>query len=297
MVYSPLVVSTVVHVQGSSASNEDTYLLVEQQGLYAVVDGATSLVPYCGPNGESGGLAAARLVTEVLGHYAGQGANDPLPLVAVLKLANDELRTAMTAAGIDVSRPEERWGACVAAVRLHADYLEVAQIGDAVLALVQADGSVTLATPNQLVGVSRITRERCREANERVFSCANERHAFIREGLLANRQLANTQGGYGVLNGQPEAESFICSRRIRRESVQALLLMTDGLAFPGTEHEDGLGIPEVIAHVQLMGLASYAQWLLEQEQEDRACLRFPRAKVSDDKTGIWLSFVAPNVCR
>lgn len=293
MVYPPLVSRSVVHLRGSSPRNEDAYLLDDQQGLYAVVDGATSLVPYCGHNGESGGELAARIVTDVLGGNIRQGAHGPLPLAALLKEANDELQRAMNSAGIDVSRPEERWGACVAAVRLHADYLEVAQIGDAVLAVVQADGSATLATPNQLAGVSRITRQRCREVNERRFTCASERHAFIREGLLKNRHLANTLGGYGVLNGQREAESFIYSRRIQMKQAPSLLLMTDGLAFPGTENEDGLGALEVVAHVQRMGLANYAQWLQEQEQADSSCLRFPRVKASDDKTGIWLSFVAP----
>jgi len=174
-------------------------------------------------------------------------------------------------------------------MRLHFNYLEVAQIGDAVLALVTTDGSVSLATPNQLAGVSRITRARCREANEHQFSNPDERLAFIRQGLVANRQLANTPDGYGVLNGQKAAEHFIVSRRIPLQNVQAMLLMTDGLAFPGAKNEDELGVVEAVSHVQRKGLVNYALWLVEQEQADSACLRFPRVKVSDDKTGIWIS--------
>jgi len=37
-----------------------------------------------------------------------------------------------------------------------------------------------------------------------------------------------------------------------------------------------------------MGLAAYVNWLLGVEQEDSACRRFPRVKVSDDKTAIEL---------
>ena len=291
LVHSPLGTCSVVSIQGSSPHNEDIYVCDEQHGLYAVVDGATALSPYRGLGGESSGFLAARLVADVLMRNERQGANSSLPLDALLRQANDELGRTMLSAAIDVSCPLQLWGACVVAVRLHFDYLEVAQIGDAVLALVNTDGNVTLATPNQLAGVSRITRARCHEANERKFSSAGERLAFIRQGLLANRQLANIPNGYGVLNGQKAAENFIVSQRIPLQNVQAMLLMTDGLAFPGAKNEDELGVVEAVSHVQRMGLVDYARWLVEQEQADSACLRFPRAKVSDDKTGIWLEAV------
>jgi len=277
-----------VSIQGSKAQNEDALVCQPEQALYGVIDGATAVVPYVGSRGESSGFLAAHLIADSFMQNGRQRANGSLPLDALFRQANADLRAAMVTAKIDLARPEQLWGACAVLVRLGQDHIEVAQIGDAVLALLYNDSSITLATPNQLAAVSRITRGRCREAAERDFASLSERHAFIRQGLLTNRQLANRPGGYGVLNGQVEAEYFIVSRRIPLHNVKALLLMTDGLAFPGAESDDELGVDEVVKHVQRMGLAAYVNWLLGVEQEDSACRRFPRVKVSDDKTAIEL---------
>ncbi|MBT9156584.1 MAG: hypothetical protein DDT37_01571 [Firmicutes bacterium] len=299
MVYPPLKLSAALSRQGSAAHNEDAYVCEPAWGFYAVIDGATSVVPYRVPEGMTGGWLAAQVVALVLRQNARQRALCSLPLNAVLALANDALGQAMQDADIDTTQPENLWSACAAVVRLSDTYLEIAQIGDAVVEILYADGRAVLATPDQLATVSETTRQKCIEARAAGCNSPSELMDFLRPHLVANRRLANRPGGYGVLNGMPAAADFIFSQRIPLADITGVLLMTDGLRTKGTvpfvrDEADGLGVEAVVKHVHSMGLAGYISWLLSLEQEDSTCLRYPRVKVSDDKTAIWLSRLNPH---
>jgi hypothetical protein len=55
-----------VSIQGSGEWNEDALIVRERDGLFGVVDGATSLVPFRAPSGETGGVLAARITAETV---------------------------------------------------------------------------------------------------------------------------------------------------------------------------------------------------------------------------------------
>lgn len=66
-----------------------------------------------------------------------------------------------------------------------------------------------------------------------------------------------------------------------------LILMSDGFASLVTDY--GRYTAETLASaIRERGLGPLAQELRQIEQEDVACLRFPRFKVSDDATALWL---------
>ncbi|WP_156934255.1 vWA domain-containing protein [Paenibacillus zanthoxyli] len=99
----------------------------------------------------------------------------------------------------------------------------------------------------------------------------------------------NTPEGYSVLNGMAEAEQFFEYGRINRIRLQSLLLVSDGLFYPDegdTADEDA--VKSLVHQVSKNGLTRYAEWLLQIEREDAECIRYPRFKVSDDKTGIYI---------
>ncbi|MBT9177425.1 MAG: hypothetical protein DDT20_01758 [Firmicutes bacterium] len=104
MVYPPLKLAAALSRQGSAAHNEDAYVCEPEWEFYAVIDGATSIVPYVGQGGMTGGFLAAQVVARVLRQNAGQRAHSSLPLNAVLALANDALGQAMQEAGIDTDK-------------------------------------------------------------------------------------------------------------------------------------------------------------------------------------------------
>jgi hypothetical protein len=82
--------------------------------------------------------------------------------------------------------------------------------------------------------------------------------------------------------------------RISRSQLKALLIVSDGLFLPSgyrlPNGEAASGMEALVRMVSEKSLGGYAQWLLELEQSDPECLRFPRFKPSDDKTGIWMIF-------
>lgn len=66
-----------------------------------------------------------------------------------------------------------------------------------------------------------------------------------------------------------------------------LLLMSDGFASLVTDYQR-YSTSDLFDAVRSKGLAVLAQEIREIEQKDAACLRFPRFKVSDDATAMWL---------
>ncbi|GGF71118.1 hypothetical protein GCM10010912_15340 [Paenibacillus albidus] len=65
--------------------------------------------------------------------------------------------------------------------------------------------------------------------------------------------------------------------------------VTEGLFYPeegSIRKEDAT--PALIRHISEQGLEHYAKWLLQLEQDDAECIRYPRFKISDDKSGIYI---------
>ena len=73
-----------VRIQGSGEWNEDALIVRERDSLFGVVDGATSLVPFREPSGETGGALAARITAEtVMGMPLGADADADAGAVAL----------------------------------------------------------------------------------------------------------------------------------------------------------------------------------------------------------------------
>lgn len=108
------------------------------------------------------------------------------------------------------------------------------------------------------------------------------------EAVLQDRRLSRSRAGQRVLSIDAAATMAILSHVSFDVSVgDELLLMTDGMVALvdsyGCHDSDSL-----FAAVRAHGLAALGAELRAIEQEDAACLRFPRFKVSDDATALWL---------
>ena len=110
--------------KGSWQINEDELLVTGN--LWAVFDGATSLVGYEDERGETGGRIAA--ATAAHAFLVSQGS-----LHDAAVDANTLIRQAMSNAGIDSGHKEALWATAVAAVRLVAERLEYLTIGNCVV--------------------------------------------------------------------------------------------------------------------------------------------------------------------
>lgn len=280
---------TKLSLKGSSPCNEDA--LVEQPSLnmYGVIDGATSLVPFEGKNGETGGYFASRLTADFLHGMPSIKDQDWSPADALLQ-ANNKLREEMMGHGIQADRKEELWGACAVLIRIKEDYIEYAQAGDCMLTAVYADGSIRTVTHDQLAHVDNKTRLLWAEGIADGLRTNAELWAYVKPQIISGRHAANTAQGYAVLNGDPELSRYLESGRINRIQLKALLLMSDGLYTPKPAGFPTAVAEEVTQSVLNMGLEGYLNWLIQLEAGDPHCLLYPRVKESDDKTAIWIEF-------
>lgn len=108
---------------------------------------------------------------------------------------------------------------------------------------------------------------------------------------LENRREHRAQSGHVALSSC--ARNSECATRYSRISVAAgdeLILMSDGFASLITDYE-AYSATGFVTAVRSVGFAVLAQEIRAIENADAACLRFPRFKVSDDATAMWLRVV------
>ncbi|WP_274363615.1 protein phosphatase 2C domain-containing protein [Paenibacillus thermotolerans] len=274
-------------IKGSGVWNEDALLAEEDRLVFGVIDGATSLVPFRGNQGETGGYLASRIIGDSV-RKAVSGGGGNVSLRDSLVDANRELRLEMERCGIDTSAKEQLWGAAAVVVRIGERSVEYAQAGDCMLIAVYSDGTIRAVTRDQTAHLDGETHRLWAEGVANGLRSKDELWRCVLPQIVSGRRLTNTAEGYAVLNGDPELEGYVEYGAINRIRLKALLLMSDGLYVPKPPGETPFNAEEACAKVMEMGLAEYVDWLVRLEQSDEACLRYPRVKTSDDKTAIWI---------
>lgn len=279
-----------ISTQGNGVWNEDSIIVNDIIQLYGVIDGATSLEPYRGLGGETGGYLAAQLIAKTITNMSQDNVGQKLSLPTMLLQANLRLRSEMLKAGVDVNRKEQLWSACALLVRVHDTFVDFAHAGDCMLIAMYEDGTIRLVTRDQLEVVDRPTRQLWAEGVASGLTSRDELWQLVMPQIHAGRALMNTINGYSVLNGEPELADHMEYGRISRAQLSSLILFSDGLIDPQREHSLEEDLRQIVLRVKSMGLENYIQWLIQVEESDPACLKFPRVKKSDDKTAIYLEF-------
>lgn len=268
--------------------NEDSLIVNDTIQLYGVIDGATSLEPYRGLDGETGGYLAAQLIAKAIIALSQDKIGQKLSPQCMLMQANQQLRDEMIATGVDVTRKEQLWSACALLVRVNDTQVEFAHAGDCMLVAMYEDGTTRLVTRDQLEVVDRPTRQLWAEGVASGLTSREELWQFVKPQIHAGRALMNTVNGYSVLNGEPELADHMEYGRISRAQLTSLFLFSDGLIDPQREHSLDEDLKQIVFRVKSMGLENYIHWLIQIEEADPDCLQFPRVKKSDDKTAIYL---------
>ena len=262
--------------KGSGVTNDDA--LFGDDNIYIVCDGATSLVDgNCDTGPESGGGVAARITAEVFSENRGS-------LAGMTSRANDRIRDAMTSAGIDMERREQLWSTSFAAARIVGNRLEWAQSGDCMIMLLYRDVTSRLATEGtgQDLEVLRKWGRIGKKADKSIHQVLADEIAEVR------RRMNRT---YGVLNGEHEALDFVNYGVESLESVEAVLLFSDGFWLPSSTpsvEPDVEGIAELYCRTGLEGVRDRIRAV---ERTDPECYRFPRFKMHDDISVIALERV------
>lgn len=106
--------------------------------------------------------------------------------------------------------------------------------------------------------------------------------------VLEDRRAHRAQDGHAALSPNAQASAEITRYAHHEIAVgDELLLMSDGFASLVTDYQRYTA-QELAAAVRSDGLAPLLQEIRTIEQEDAECLRYPRFKVSDDTTALWL---------
>jgi serine/threonine protein phosphatase PrpC len=238
-----------------------------------VIDGATDLGPP-GLVGSQGGAAWLASVAQAAFTASASAGIDALyeDVGAAIQAAWNRDRTR---------DPEDRWEYPLAsslAVRIGTQ-LEIGWLGDCAGFLWSA-GAVRRIGPEKEVRNSEA--ERARSLAEHGLGSV-KRSAPILENLRATRG----RPGMRVLSVDPQHMAQLDSATIACAPGDELFLMSDGYAAlidSYAAYDDAA----LVDAIRARGLAAVAEELRAIERADAACTRFPRFKVSDDATALWL---------
>ncbi|WP_201713141.1 protein phosphatase 2C domain-containing protein [Rossellomorea arthrocnemi] len=276
-----------ITIKGDGPLNEDALIFNEQQSLFGVADGVSSLVPFTSKENLTGGYIASHTVKDALECLE----KEDQTLVQTLSNINDRLHSKMNEYGINHNRKEQLWGTALAVVRILDHGIEFIQTGDCMILAVYESGEVRPLTRLQVDHLEETAIEMWRECIRRGYRKKNEIMPYVKEQLIANRQLSNRENGYGVLNGEPEARDYFEYGKINKVGLTQLILLTDGLFLPSESIPEGESYWEFTAcSILEKGIGKYAADLIDLEESDPECITYPRFKKSDDKAGIVIDF-------
>lgn len=279
-----------ISVKGSNEWNEDALICNEKANIYGVVDGATSLVPYRSKDGETGGRRASQIVKKYFERIS--ISENTRSLEELMIGANDELGMEMEKEKIDISKNENVWTTGAAVIRIRAHQIEFVQAGDCMITALYSDGTYRVITRDQIAYFDNNTKKEWVKAVKDGLRTQKEIRNRVEPLIKEQKSKMNTIDGYSVLDGSIEANLFLESGKINRINLTGLIICSDGL-FIHDEIDSSVKydpMDELVKKISLLGLEGFIHYLNAVEEKDPECLRFPRTKKSDDKTGIYLQF-------
>ncbi|MCD5324114.1 MULTISPECIES: protein phosphatase 2C domain-containing protein [Pontibacillus] len=275
-----------IYEKGSRPMNEDRVVLHEEADRYAVVDGATGI------DGIPGELAASVLAQNM------EQPPGEVELLSIVKVANETLgRKNVREYGGDASIadvPKEARSTCgIAAIQLNEDRtLSYVQTGDCMIFVQYKDGSIRALTYDHVAQFDDIALKRLEETRERASGGQLLNDAIfeqeIKPILLDNRRKLNTKEGYPILDGSEEALDFLDWGTLPLLNVDRLLLLSDGLQLPDGKGDGEIWM-ETARYAFTYGLEALRDRVHQMEEEDSDCLKYPRFKKADDKSGVLIS--------
>lgn len=238
-----------------------------------VIDGATDL----GAPGLVGGRGGAAWLAMEADLALAAAPDAPLPDI-IVSVAD---RLAVRFAQARTRAPDSRWElpiAAMLAVRIDGDMLEAAWLGDCV---------------GLIASGRQVTRFGAQEESKEAEGAAAERLAAHGAGskqrspeVLASLRASRERPDRRILGVEPESAAPETTR-LPLAPGDELLLMTDGFAALVDVYAE-CDAAALVAAAHGEGIAALAGRLRRIEAGDPACTRWPRFKMSDDATALWL---------
>jgi serine/threonine protein phosphatase PrpC len=205
---------------------EDYFISDENEGIFAVLDGATPISKFVDKEGRNGAVLASRIVGNALKNIGNTS------IKAKISEANLLLSKEMKNHNIDTTKKEELWCTCLAMVKFNENYIHFAQIGDSMIFAKTRTGEFKILSKDTVFGISeRAKQQRVKERRDGRNIPNEDYYNIKKNSLIYNRYLANKDNGYAVLNGDNAADNFLDVWMFQKEEYSEILLITDGL-FP-----------------------------------------------------------------
>jgi serine/threonine protein phosphatase PrpC len=272
--------------KGSGTLNEDALIINYDYLIYGVADGVSSLVPFKSNDNLTGGYIASH---EVKSYF--ESLNNYKSLNNGLAKINHTLRKKMSEYKIDILRKEQLWGTALAIVKITDNGVEYIQTGDCMIIAVYNNDEIRLLTRLQVSHLENIALKKWEESIQKGLKTRVELRSQVNDILISNRYKSNSKDGYGVLNGEQNALDFVEFGSINKVGLKHLIMLTDGMLLPKGVIPKGTNYWNyVVVSIINKGIDHYTKELLDLEEADPECIKYPRFKKSDDKAGVVINF-------
>jgi serine/threonine protein phosphatase PrpC len=279
-----------VYEKGVRDINEDDYIIDNNEGLFAVIDGATGL------GGLPGTLAAKTIKDSLI---------DTSPVNSLLdrtlqanQILGQKVKELANVDSLDVIPKEIRSSCGIAAIKINLEMarLDYVQAGDCMLFLQLENDDIRMVTYDYLSELDSKAISKLHlfiqeasingEITEETLIAARKE---IQDILVKNRKKLNSINGYPILDGSSSVVHFMESGTVSLNRVKKILLLSDGLQWPV---QKAGGQQSWLTTAQLTfekGLHYLLNEVVQLEDQDPYCLKYPRLKKADDKTGILIN--------
>lgn len=275
-----------ISFKGVKELNEDSLIINDEILVYGVADGVSSLTPFKSSEDLTGGYIASN---EVKSYF--ESLETYNCLLNDLLTINESIQYKMKEYDIDILKKEQLWGTALAVVKVSNTGVDFIQTGDCMILAVYQNNEVRPLTRLQVSHLENIALTKWKDL---ILQGVKTREDLIKEVkgiLISNRKQSNTLNGYGVLNGEYQALDYVEYGKINKIGLRHLIIISDGMFLPLESTPEGVNYWDYVAECILKkGIEKYSRDLIELEETDPECLKYPRFKKSDDKAGVIINF-------
>jgi len=281
--FTPLSAAT----QPGSKVNEDGYGHWPAAAPHAawVLDGVTgindrALLP--GPTDAAWFVAQVQEALPTL-----LSASPDMPAVELVAALVEQLERRQSAAWLDARGADGREtpAASFALVRLIGAEIEVLRLGDCLVLLEAADGTVAVMDHPVLATIEAETRDALLALRARGITDPKQAFTAMMPRLRAQRQRRNLPDGYGVLAAERSCLPMLHVERMPAHTVRRMLLASDGY-YRLVDHYNAATDAELVRRTEELGVDAMLTQLRAIEAADPLATKYPRLKIADDATAL-----------
>lgn len=173
-------------------------------------------------------------------------------------------------------------------IRVEGRRLDYVSVGDCTLIVAQGGAAVRLGAELSDAGDRQLAAAISAFHNENSEATADSARQHVWPQIRAQRNRLNTPTGYGVFSITPPPPDFVRVGHVLLDPDALILLASDGLMRLVDVYRQ-MSIDRLVREVRTRGLVSVAATLRAIEADDGRNQRYPRAKTTDDASGLLLS--------